>query len=191
MFILTWFFIFDQVNGLCKLLSQNRETLTSLELIHCKLSSTSVNSICDALIHNRKTHGILHFSINASHFDETDPVALPSGLVSFFSSGRYLHQFEFHLLSFHQYKWETYCVVLNIKASMLVRLQEYDTFGCPLLPYIFYPIVWESKKSSLHGFYVILNCLMLIDYIFFHFFLKLGSNYFFYLFQVFIFFQTL
>ncbi|KAL0560257.1 hypothetical protein IC582_000657 [Cucumis melo] len=92
--VLRWIRFPEQVNGLCKLLSQNRETLTSLELIHCKLSSTSVNSICDALIHNRKTHGILHFSINASHFDETDPVALPSGLVSFFSSGRYLYSFK-------------------------------------------------------------------------------------------------
>lgn len=92
--VLRWIRFQEQVNGLCKLLNQNRETLTCLELIHCKLSSTSVNSVCNALIHNRKTHGILQFSINASYFDETDPVALPSGLVSFLSSGRHLYSIK-------------------------------------------------------------------------------------------------
>ncbi|CAK7349471.1 unnamed protein product [Dovyalis caffra] len=47
------------VDGLCKLLIQNSETLTSLELNYCKLSSTFVSAICASLnIVNTHTHGI-------------------------------------------------------------------------------------------------------------------------------------
>lgn len=81
----------DHVNGLCKLLNQNKETLTSLKLIHCKLSSAFVNEICGSL-HEKgmRGHKVQHFTINGSNFLETNLVSLPAGLVSFLSSGSLL-----------------------------------------------------------------------------------------------------
>ncbi|BBH10087.1 RNI-like superfamily protein [Prunus dulcis] len=84
-----------KIDGLCKLLNQNSESLTSLEFIHCKLSSDSINAICSSLAtKNVQTHGIKNFSINTSNFLETNPVSLPLGLVSFLSSGRSLYSLK-------------------------------------------------------------------------------------------------
>lgn len=79
----------SQVEGLCKLLNQNRETLKSLEFVHCKLSSTIVDTICDSLyMKGVHTHTLEHFSIKTSSFLETNQFPLPVGLASFLSSAR-------------------------------------------------------------------------------------------------------
>ncbi|CAK9163479.1 unnamed protein product [Ilex paraguariensis] len=83
--------LLGKVVGLCKLLDQNSETLTSIEFIHCKLSSTFVDAICDSLhIKGLQTHGVKHFSIKTSSFMEINSLPLPVGLASFLSSGRSL-----------------------------------------------------------------------------------------------------
>ncbi|ONH93047.1 hypothetical protein PRUPE_8G209500 [Prunus persica] len=92
---LRWIRSKEHIDGLCKLLNQNSESLTSLEFIHCKLSSDSINAICSSLpTKNVQTHGIKNFSINTSNFLETNPVSLPLGLVSFLSSGRSLYSLK-------------------------------------------------------------------------------------------------
>ncbi|XP_043804839.1 uncharacterized protein LOC110628466 isoform X2 [Manihot esculenta] len=84
------------VDGLCQLLIQNIETLTSLEFIHCKLSSTFVNAICGCLeIKGKETHIIQNFSIRTSNFLENNAVSFPQSFVSFLSSGRSLCSLRF------------------------------------------------------------------------------------------------
>ncbi|KDP26432.1 hypothetical protein JCGZ_17590 [Jatropha curcas] len=93
---LRWIRTKEYVDGLCQLLVQNSETLTSLELIHCSLSSTSVNAIFDSLeIKNKKTWVMQSFSVKATSFLETDAVSLPLSLVSFLSLGRSLCSLRF------------------------------------------------------------------------------------------------
>ncbi|XP_058197618.1 uncharacterized protein LOC131313357 isoform X3 [Rhododendron vialii] len=86
---LRWIKSQEHVEGLCKLLNQNRETLKSLEFVHCKLSSTIVDTICDSLyLKDVHTHTVEHFSIKTSSFLETNQFPLPVGLASFLSSAR-------------------------------------------------------------------------------------------------------
>ncbi|KAK9281438.1 hypothetical protein L1049_004340 [Liquidambar formosana] len=86
----------EHVDGLCKLLRQNSETLRSLEFVHCKLSTTFVSEICESLhMTGLQTHRIEHFSVKASRFLETNPISLPVGLVSFLSSRRSLRSLTF------------------------------------------------------------------------------------------------
>ena len=81
----------SQIDGLCKLLAQHRKTLTSLEFVHCRVSTSFINAVCGSvIIESVQRHGIQHFSIIASAFLEPCAVSLPSGLVSFLSSGRYM-----------------------------------------------------------------------------------------------------
>ncbi|KAF5458282.1 hypothetical protein F2P56_022319 [Juglans regia] len=84
----------EHFDGVCRLLNQNSETLTSLEFIHCKLSSDFFNGICNSLIMKGiQTHGIQNFSITSS-FLENNQVRLPMGLESFLSSGRSLRSLK-------------------------------------------------------------------------------------------------
>ncbi|KAG8370858.1 hypothetical protein BUALT_Bualt13G0027100 [Buddleja alternifolia] len=81
----------DHVEGLCKLLNQNSETLKSIDFIHCKLSPTFINAICDSLqMKGLQTHGVEHFSIKRSSFLQADSYPIPVGLTSFLTSGRSL-----------------------------------------------------------------------------------------------------
>ncbi|XP_057965674.1 uncharacterized protein LOC131156192 isoform X3 [Malania oleifera] len=83
------------VDGLCKLLSQNSETLMTLEFIDCKLSSTFLNAICGSLcMKGVQTPKVQHFSIKSSSFLETNMVSLPIGLESLLS-GRFLSSLSF------------------------------------------------------------------------------------------------
>ncbi|KAG8641888.1 hypothetical protein MANES_12G040800v8 [Manihot esculenta] len=93
---LRWIRSKEHVDGLCQLLIQNIETLTSLEFIHCKLSSTFVNAICGCLeIKGKETHIIQNFSIRTSNFLENNAVSFPQSFVSFLSSGRSLCSLRF------------------------------------------------------------------------------------------------
>ncbi|KAM7270748.1 hypothetical protein ACFE04_029962 [Oxalis oulophora] len=90
-----WIRTKEHVHGLCKLLMQNKETLTSLEFMHCNMSTSFVNALCGSL--RRKSveiHGIQHFSVHSSKF-EKNLVSLPSELTTFISSGRSLCLLDF------------------------------------------------------------------------------------------------
>ncbi|KAG5086490.1 hypothetical protein AAZX31_19G157200 [Glycine max] len=81
----------EQIDGLCKLLAQHCRMLTSLEFVHCTLSTDFINAIFGSLVIERvQKHGIQHLSIIATSFLEPCAVSLPSGLMSFLSSGRSL-----------------------------------------------------------------------------------------------------
>ncbi|KAG9142616.1 hypothetical protein Leryth_011690 [Lithospermum erythrorhizon] len=84
---LRWMKAQEHVQGLCKLLFQINGSLTSIKFMHCKLSSGFVNSICNSLFIDSKTHGLQHFSITASSILEKDS-SIPLGFTSFLSSGR-------------------------------------------------------------------------------------------------------
>ncbi|XP_010069680.2 uncharacterized protein LOC104456563 isoform X2 [Eucalyptus grandis] len=93
--VLQWIRTKEHVQGLCPLLLQNCETLTSLEFIHCKLPSTSIGSICASLhVKGMQSHGIVQFSIQASSFLNSNSV-LPSEFLSFLSCGRHLYSLRF------------------------------------------------------------------------------------------------
>nr|XP_043621463.1 uncharacterized protein LOC122593159 isoform X2 [Erigeron canadensis] len=73
-----------QVDGLCKLLEQNNETLKSIEFVSCKLLATLVSAICDSLhVKGFKPNVIESFSIKRSSFLDSQSVPLPLGLESF------------------------------------------------------------------------------------------------------------
>ncbi|XAR61011.1 hypothetical protein NMG60_11034583 [Bertholletia excelsa] len=89
--VVRWIKSKEHVEGLCKLLNQNIETLKSIEFIHCKLSSDFLNAICKSLCKEEtEVHAIEHFSIKASSFLETRQSSCPIGLAYFLSSGRSL-----------------------------------------------------------------------------------------------------
>ncbi|XP_010495908.1 PREDICTED: NACHT, LRR and PYD domains-containing protein 5-like isoform X1 [Camelina sativa] len=93
--VLRWIRSEKHVEPLCKLLIQSRDTLTSLEFIHCKLSSNSINAIC-ASLHEKGIHttGMQRFSIKTSSI-EIDPLAAPSSFIAFLMSVRTLHSLHF------------------------------------------------------------------------------------------------
>ncbi|KAJ0581268.1 putative leucine-rich repeat domain superfamily [Helianthus annuus] len=73
----------EQVEGLCKLLEQNKETLASLEFVHCKLPATLVTAICESLhVKGFETNVIRSFSIKRSSFLDCSDFPLPLGLES-------------------------------------------------------------------------------------------------------------
>lgn len=88
--LIVYYFLLLQADGLCKLLSQNCKTLTSLKFVHCKLSSSFMDAICGSLyLGGAETHQIQHFSVSTSSFLEPNPVSLAHRLASFLSAGRY------------------------------------------------------------------------------------------------------
>ncbi|KAG7579824.1 Leucine-rich repeat [Arabidopsis thaliana x Arabidopsis arenosa] len=93
--VLRWIRSEKHVEPLCKLLIQTRDTLTSLEFIHCKLSSSSISAIC-ASLHEKGIHttGMQRFCIKTSSI-EIDPLTAPFAFVSFLMSVRTLHSLHF------------------------------------------------------------------------------------------------
>ncbi|XP_056845944.1 uncharacterized protein LOC108806476 isoform X3 [Raphanus sativus] len=93
--VLRWIRSEKHVEPLCKLLSQSRETLSSLEFIHCKLSSSFISAICASLLEQDiHTTGIQRFCIKASSF-VIDPLAAPPAFVSLLNSVRSLQSLHF------------------------------------------------------------------------------------------------
>ncbi|KAK1353008.1 NACHT, LRR and PYD domains-containing protein 14 [Heracleum sosnowskyi] len=94
--VVQWIKSKEQVEGVCKLLSQNIETMASLRFNHCKLSSEFVNAICESLlVKDLPTHRIQHFTFNTSRLLEADSISIPAGLKSFLSSARCLCTADF------------------------------------------------------------------------------------------------
>lgn len=80
-----------QVDGVCKLINQNRVTLVSIELVYCKLSSLDMDMICSSVYSKElRSHGIHYFSIKSSVIFGSNSSSIPSGLSFFLSSGRSL-----------------------------------------------------------------------------------------------------
>ncbi|XP_047315193.1 NACHT, LRR and PYD domains-containing protein 13 isoform X2 [Impatiens glandulifera] len=93
---LWWIKSKEHVNGLCRLLRQNNETLKSIALSHCKLSSSLVDEICLSLLKKGlQTHGIKHFAIKSSRFSESNQTSSPRGIATFLASGRLLSSLTF------------------------------------------------------------------------------------------------
>ncbi|XP_057438459.1 uncharacterized protein LOC130730461 isoform X2 [Lotus japonicus] len=89
--VLRWIRYKEQVDEVCKLLTQHSGTLTSLEFVHCYVDTDFINAIFGSLvIKGVQKHGIQHLSIIASSFLEPCTVSLPNGFESFLSSGRSL-----------------------------------------------------------------------------------------------------
>ncbi|KAL3029217.1 hypothetical protein AAZX31_03G151600 [Glycine max] len=112
----------EQIDGLCKLLAQHCRTLTSLEFVHCALSTDFINAIFGSLVIERvQKHGIQHLSIIATSFLEPCTVSLPSGLVSFLSSGRSLCSLK---LSENHHGWtfakDLFVTLLNLSSGISV-----------------------------------------------------------------------
>lgn len=80
----------SHVDGVCDLLRQNRDTLKSLEFVHCRFSSTSFSQICSCIFLEAEPHGIKSFSIKSSSVADGKKSSLPADFVSFLSSGRSL-----------------------------------------------------------------------------------------------------
>ncbi|GAB4833661.1 hypothetical protein Ancab_031906 [Ancistrocladus abbreviatus] len=73
------------------ILSQNSETITSLEFVNCKLSSSFIDAICYSLfLKGKQSHGVKQFTIQASKFIDANMNSLPDKFVSFLSSERSL-----------------------------------------------------------------------------------------------------
>lgn len=84
------------VNGVCKLLNQNRETVSYLEFTHCWLPTSSLNKICGSLYTSgAQRHGIQHFLIKSSRILESNHASFPTGFLSFLSSGSSLCSLRF------------------------------------------------------------------------------------------------
>ncbi|KAK9733850.1 hypothetical protein RND81_04G096700 [Saponaria officinalis] len=83
------------VDGVCMILNQNKDTLQSLELTNCKMSSSFVEAIYQSLcVKDTKTHGVKHFAVKSSKFLEANPTSLPPKLLTFMTS-RSLVSLEF------------------------------------------------------------------------------------------------
>ncbi|XP_057549139.1 uncharacterized protein LOC130827435 isoform X2 [Amaranthus tricolor] len=75
------------LDGLRMILNQNRETITSLEFVNCKISLAFLETICCTLaMEGKQMHGVKHFAVKASKFSEANLDSLPPQLISFLSS---------------------------------------------------------------------------------------------------------
>ncbi|KAL7587179.1 hypothetical protein Lser_V15G38984 [Lactuca serriola] len=77
----------EQVAGLCKLLEQNNDTLSTVEFLNCKLPASLVTAICDSLcVKGFESNVIKNFSIKRSSFLDSSYFPLPLGLESLLSA---------------------------------------------------------------------------------------------------------
>ncbi|CAO2824440.1 unnamed protein product [Amaranthus hypochondriacus] len=75
------------LDGLRMILNQNRETITSLEFVNCKISLAFLETICYTLdMEGKQMHGVKHFAVKASKFSVANLDSLPPQLISFLSS---------------------------------------------------------------------------------------------------------
>ncbi|XP_031484089.1 uncharacterized protein LOC116253424 isoform X2 [Nymphaea colorata] len=77
----------SQVDGICKILNQNKETLISLEFLHCKLSMDVLSDICGSL-YTESAHSIMCLSIKSSGILFDQVCHSPTGFLSFLASRR-------------------------------------------------------------------------------------------------------
>lgn len=78
-----------QVDGLCRILEQNRNTLTSIELVNCYLSFPSINAICGSLCKGNRPMA-KHFALKRTKLTNGNSFSLPPNLVLLLS-GRSLY----------------------------------------------------------------------------------------------------
>lgn len=85
------------IEGACKILNWNRETLEAVELLYCRISSSGLSEICASLINEGSSiHNIQYFSVMYSRvLINDDNVSERHGFLQFLSAGRYLHSLKF------------------------------------------------------------------------------------------------
>lgn len=83
------------IEGVCKILNWNRETLEAVELLHCRISSSAFSEICASLIiEGNSIHNIQYFSVTSSRVLNNDDNVSRNGFLQFLSAGRYLHSLK-------------------------------------------------------------------------------------------------
>lgn len=114
----------EQVNGVCKLLDQNKDTLSTLEFLHCKLPASLVTAICDSLyIKGFETDVIKSFSIKRSSFLDSSYFPLPLGLESLVTAASGLTKLT---LSDNHIWWKTAKMLFDTLLDTESGLQELD-----------------------------------------------------------------
>ncbi|KVI12316.1 NACHT, LRR and PYD domains-containing protein 13 isoform X1 [Cynara cardunculus var. scolymus] len=114
----------EQVEGLCKVLEQNKETLASIEFIHCKLPASLVTAICESLhVKDFETNVIKNFSIKRSSFLDSSYFPLPLGLESLLSAASGLTSL---VLSDNHMWWKTAKMVFDTLLDTDSGLQVLD-----------------------------------------------------------------
>ncbi|XP_071698617.1 uncharacterized protein [Rutidosis leptorrhynchoides] len=114
----------EQVDGLCKLLDQNKETLASVDLVHCKLPATLVSAICDSLhVKGYETNVIKTFSIKRSSFLDSSSFPLPLGLESLLIAATNLTSL---ILSDNHIWWKTAKLIFDTLLEAESGLQVLD-----------------------------------------------------------------
>lgn len=77
------------VDGVCCFLDQNKKTLTSIKLLHCKLPPHALSEICDCISTEKTDHRIKHLSFVSSSLFEKGTVS-STRFLKFLLSGRSL-----------------------------------------------------------------------------------------------------
>lgn len=114
----------EQVDGLCKLLDQNKDTLSSLEFLHCKLPASLVTAICDALyVKGFEANVLKKFSIKRSSFLDSSYFPLPLGLESLLIASSGLTKLT---LSDNHLWWKTAKMLFDTLLDTESGLQELD-----------------------------------------------------------------
>ncbi|PWA86808.1 Leucine-rich repeat, ribonuclease inhibitor subtype [Artemisia annua] len=81
----------EQVEGLSKFLEQNKETLSSIEFVNCKLPANLVTTICESLhVKGFETDVIKNFTYKRSSFLDSSCFPMPLGLDSLLTAARNL-----------------------------------------------------------------------------------------------------
>lgn len=114
-----------QVEGLCKLLEQNKETLTSVEFINWKLPANLVSAICNSLhVKGSETSVIKSFSVKRSSILDSSHFPLPLGMESLLEgTSRNLTSLT---LSDNHMWWKTAKLVFDILLETESRIKVLD-----------------------------------------------------------------
>ncbi|KAK8688581.1 hypothetical protein V6N13_087341 [Hibiscus sabdariffa] len=149
------------VDGLCILLNQNCRTLTSLEFVHCKITSNFMDAICGSLyMSGAETHQIQNFSISSSSFHEMDPVSLAHSLASFLSSGRSLRSLK---LRDNHLDWNFARRIFNTVLAASSSLTSLDLSGNNYVSFISQIVGWLSNFNWRSGVTKSLQSLRILD----------------------------
>ncbi|KAK9041004.1 hypothetical protein V6N11_016134 [Hibiscus sabdariffa] len=159
--VVRWIRSMEYVDGLCKLLNQNCRTLTSLEFIHCKITSNFMDAICGSFyMSGAETHQIQNFSISSSSFHEMDPVSLAHSLASFLSSGRSLGSLK---LRDNHLDWNFARRIFSTVLDASSNLTSLDLSGNNYVSFISQIAGWLSNFNWRSGVAKSLQSLRILD----------------------------
>ncbi|GJW81396.1 NACHT, LRR and PYD domains-containing protein 13 isoform X2, partial [Tanacetum coccineum] len=121
-----WLTLENQVDGLCKLLEQKKETLASLEFVGCKLPAHLVTAMCESLhVKGFETNVLKKFSITSSSFLDSSFCPLPLlGLESLLTAAR--SGLTTLILSSNHISWKTAKILFDTLLNGESCLQVLD-----------------------------------------------------------------